>query len=270
MKNNQASKTNRLISTRAIKRMLCVGSLLLIVPTVNAFDWGGLLKGAMDSTSATASGENPGDSGVEALSVGEISSGLKEALDMGVDVAISLLGQTNGFMGNDKVRIELPEYADMAAQGLRAMGQGQYVDDFELTMNRAAEQAVTEVKDIFVEAISAMTIADAQQILQGPDDAATEYFRRVSGDSLRTRIKPVVAEATDRTGVTMAYKNMLSRADMFGGFVDPGSLDLDNYVTEKTLDGLFYMIAQEEKKIRENPLARSTDLLQKVFGAVQN
>jgi hypothetical protein len=136
-------------------------------------------------------------------------------------------------------------------------------------MNHAAERAVPEAAVIFGAAIRNMSIEDAQEILTGPDDAATQYFRTSTQAELTERMRPVVEEATAQTGVTSAYKNMTARAGGMTSLLPSDATDLDGYVTSKTLDGLFVMIAEEEKKIRENPLARSTDLLKKVFGAYQ-
>lgn len=135
-----------------------------------------------------------------------------------------------------------------------------------MTMNKAAEKAVPEAAEILADAIRNMSIDDAMNILNGPDDAATQYFRKVSGVSLQNKFQPIVSEATDQTGVTAAYKNMINKATpLFGGFLEDSAVDLDQYVTDKSLDGLFKYIAQEEKNIRQDPSARTSDLLKKVF-----
>ena len=132
-------------------------------------------------------------------------------------------------------------------------------------MNRAAEQAVPATVEVFKEAISKMSVEDARKILTGPDDAATDYFRRTSGKALAKRIHPIVSEATGKAGVTSAYKKMVGKADFMGGLVQKEAPDLDGYVTDKALDGVFKLVAEEEKNIRENPVARTTELLKKVF-----
>jgi hypothetical protein len=212
----------------------------------------------------------------------DIAAGLKEALAKGTTHAINSLGRTDGFWGNAKVRIPLPGKLKQVGDLARQVGQGAKVDAFELSMNRAAEKAVPQVADIFGDAIRKMTLQDARGILTGGDHAATDFFRRVAGDALAARIHPIVAQATDRVGVTQRYK-ALTAADgksglggvlgSLGGLAgDSGDnkrnpLDLDDYVTAQTLDGLFTVIGEQEQSIRRNPAARTTDLLKKVFGS---
>ena len=204
---------------------------------------------------------------VSSLASDEIVSGLREALEKGVRTAVDLLGQTDGFLGNPKVRIPLPEHLQQISSGLRMLGQDQYADEFELTMNRAAEASVPEAKAIFMDAIRNMTIEDAQKILDGADDAATQYFRKVEEVRLRERVQPVIEQATAQAGVTNAYNELVKSLEFLGDVVDTQALDLNDYVASKALDGLFLMIAEEEKRIRENPVERTTDLLKKVFGS---
>jgi hypothetical protein len=203
------------------------------------------------------------------LSQSEVAAGLKEALAQGVETAIKSLGRTDGYLGNDLVRIPMPDYLDTLVQGVRAVGGDAYVDEFITTMNRAAEKAVPEAAEIFANAIRQMSIDDAKQILAGPDDAATQYFQRVAGPELVERFRPIVVYATESVGVTSAYKGMVGQAGpMLSMLGQPDAADLDGYVTNKAVDGLFTVIAQQEKQIRENPVARTTDLLKKVFGSV--
>ena len=216
---------------------------------------------ALDKGAGTTTG-SPGAS----LSQQEMTGGLKEALSVGVERAIKLLGKDGGFLNDKSVKIPLPGMLQKVESGLRVMGQGELADEFIATMNHAAERAVPEAASIFGDSIKQMSLQDAKGILQGPDDAATQYFRKNSGEKLAQAISPIVKQATEKAGVTSAYKNMVGQADMLGGLVGGSSLDLDKYVTDKTLDGLFLKLAEEEKRIRENPLARSTDLLKKVFG----
>jgi hypothetical protein len=207
----------------------------------------------------------------------DIAAGLKEALAKGTTNAINSLGRDGGFWNNSKVRIPLPGKLEQAGKLARQLGQGAKVDAFELSMNRAAEKAVPQVAQIFGDAIRKMTLSDARGILTGGDHAATDFFRRVAGDALTARIHPIVAKATDSVGVTQKYKSFTSGSaggelggllGSLGGKSDKGgsSLDLDNYVTSKTLDGLFTEIGAQEQSIRHNPGARTTDLLKKVFG----
>jgi hypothetical protein len=151
---------------------------------------------------------------------------------------------------------------------LRAVGQNQLADEFVATMNHAAEQAVPVAANVFAGAITNLTVDDAKSILTGPNDAATQYFRKTSGTQLHAQFLPIVQQATAKTGVTAAYKNLLQKAGPVASLLGKDAGDLDGYVTTKALDGLFKMVAAEEQKIRANPVARTTDLLQKVFGSV--
>ncbi len=210
-----------------------------------------------------------------ALPDSDVVGGLKEALATGTTRAIKQLGHTNGFWDNPAVRIPLPGRLRQAASLARKLGQGDKVDAFQLSMNRAAEKAVPEVADLFGDAIRQMTLKDARGILNGGDHAATDYFRRVAGPRLAERIHPIVARATDSVGVTQRYKALMSGSEggtlgtamsllnRSGGAKD---LDLDTYVTNQALNGLFKTIGDEEKDIRNNPAARTTALLKKVFG----
>jgi len=217
------------------------------------------------------------------LPTGEIAAGLKEALAQSTTAAISSLGRSGGFWDNASVRIPLPGKLAQVGKLARQLGQGARVDAFELSLNRAAEQAVPQVAGIFGDAIRRMTLADARGILTGGDHAATDYFRRVAGAALTARIEPIVAKATDSVGVTRQYKALtsgtaggglgsaLGSLGALGGGHPAGaggsSLNLDDYVTAKTLDGLFTSIGEQEQSIRQNPAARSTALLKKVFGS---
>lgn len=237
-------------------------------------------SGQLDSLLKQLKHAGHGTTGAAAnLPSSDIAAGLKEALAKGTTNAINSLGRTNGFWGNAKVRIPLPGKLEQAGQLARQLGQGAKVDAFELSMNRAAEKAVPQVADIFGEAIRKMTLEDARGILTGGDHAATDFFRRVAGDALAARIRPIVADATDRVGATKKYKALVAGGGGLGGVLGSlGSLggkergkgspfDLDDYVTARTLDGLFTMIGEQEQSIRRNPAARTTDLLKKVFGS---
>lgn len=205
--------------------------------------------------------------GVSALPVEELTRGLKEALAQGTEKAIKNLGTTNGFLGNASVKIPMPQKFQQIESGLRAMKQDKYADEFISTMNHAAEAAVPEASPIIGDAIREMTVADAQSLLNGPDDGATQYFRKVSEKRLKEKMLPIVKEATQKAGVTAAYKNLTSKAGFMASFVQKEGLDVDQYVTDRAFDGIFKMIAVEEKEIRKNPQARGTDLLKKVFGS---
>lgn len=242
-----------------------IAGLLLSIPGLQA-GWQDYLKpmgDVLNKSTAPATGTAAGS-----LTQQEMTGGLKEALSVGVQRAIELLGREGGYLQDKSVRIPLPGVLEKAESGMRMLGQGELVDEFITTMNRAAEQAVPEAASIFADAIRDMTLQDAQGILQGPDDAATQYFRESSGERLAQAIAPIVSEATERAGVTSAYKRMAENAGALGGLMGGSALDLDRYVTDKTLDGLFFKLAEEEKQIRQNPVARSSDLLKKVFGSL--
>ncbi len=223
-------------------------------------DWKNLLESFVGGGS---------ESGPAALSNQDIVAGLKEALDQGAQRAVGALGQTDGFLSDARVRIPMPPELESVESALRTLKQDRYADEFILTMNRAAEAAVPEASAILGDAIRQMTVDDAKQILNGPDDAATQYFRRVGEERLTTRMRPIVSDATSRTGVTSSYKTFMDKAGFAAKLVGAENVDIDGYVTERALGGLFLLIAEEEKRIRENPLARSTDLLKKVFGSRQ-
>lgn len=202
------------------------------------------------------------------LSDADIADGLREALAVGAERAVDILGRQGGFLQDPQVHIPLPKTLQTAAKGLRLLGQGQLADDFETTMNRAAEQAIPQTLQIVKDTVREMTWQDVRGILNGGDDSATQFLREHAGERLRQAVRPVVAEATDRSGATAAYKRLVSRlGDGLGGLAASDALDLDSYVTEKALDGLFLKLAAEEREIRRNPVARSTDLLKKVFGS---
>lgn len=201
----------------------------------------------------------------------EIIAGLKAALDKGVDHAVAQLGRDGGFFQNVEVRIPVPESLQPVERALRTVGQGALVDEFQLAINRAAEKAVPEAVSVLVNSIRQMTFADAEQILRGHETAATDFFRRTSQTSLSERFLPIVREATARTGVTAAYKRMTENplaAVAAQAVLGRQSVDLDAYVTNRALDGLFLKIAEQERLIRENPAERTTEILRKVFGSV--
>jgi len=213
---------------------------------------------------------------LNALSQDQMIGGLKEALGRACKNAVSQLGRDGGFLTNLNVRIPMPEKLRTVEKTLRTLKQGKLADDFVRSMNNAAEKAVPEAATVFSDAIKQMTITDAKAILTGTNNAATQYFRRVTETNLFTRFYPVVTNVTQQVGVTAYYKRMTAQSGsgsslggLFGAksLIKTEDLDLDKYVTGKALDGLFKTVAEEERRIRENPVARTTDLLQKVFGA---
>jgi Protein of unknown function (DUF4197) len=193
-----------------------------------------------------------------------IASGLKEALQVGTEHAVKATGSPDGYFRNQAIKILMPEQLQVVEKGLRAVGYGPQVDEFVLSMNRAAERAAPAAKPIFWDAITAMSIADARQILGGGPTAATEYFQAKTTDKLTTAFQPIVAQAMNEVGVTRQYQDLVGRFQAIP-FAKSTAFDLDHYVVSKALAGLFYMVGEEEKKIRTNPAARATALLKEVF-----
>jgi hypothetical protein len=205
--------------------------------------------------------------GLDAISTGDASAGVKEALAKGADYAVSSLGVRNGFLGNSKVKIPLPGYLDKAEKGLRMFGMGKQADQLIETMNHAAESAVAEAKPILVDSIKKMSVQDAKGILTGGEDSVTQFFKRSSSEQLTQKFMPIVKNATRKLQLAEQYNAFAGKAAS-AGLVDKKDADIDSYVTQKAMDGLFLMIAEEEKKLRSNPLGAGSDLLKKVFGAL--
>lgn len=193
------------------------------------------------------------------------AAGIKEALAVGTERAVASLGRKDGYFGNNAVKILMPSSLQKVAEVARVAGYQRQVDEFILSMNRAAEAAAPLAANIFGDAIRAMTLDDARAIVAGGDTAATDFFKRKTNDKLYAAFKPVVSKKVDEVGSTRAYKAMIGQYDSVP-MMGKQSLDLDHYVTQKSLDGLFIVLGQEEKKIRTNPAARSTELLKSVFG----
>jgi hypothetical protein len=251
------------MNRQPLNKFLVLILSLICLPrlSVNA-SWLDILN-PKSSTGTTAVAAAP----LAALSQTEVANGLKQALSKGVNHAITSLGKEGGFLDNAAVKIPMPPQLHQVESALRAVGQGKMADEFVATMNHAAEQAVPVAAHVFAGAITNMTVDDAKAILTGPDDAATQYFRKTSDKQLYEQFLPIVKEATAKAGVTASYKNLLQQAGPAASFLGKDAGDLDGYVTKKSLDGLFKMVAVEEKQIRENPAARTTDLLKKVFGS---
>jgi len=233
------------------------------------------LKGALNSFGGS---DILQQKAISSLSNSDMIDGLKEALANGVESAINTLGKKDGFLSNQLVKIPMPDSVQSMESIALKMGQGQYIDRFVASMNHAAEDAVPDASKILGDAIRDMSVEDAANIVNGPDDAATQYFKQFSSEKLKSTFLPVVQQATDKAGVTSAYKGVVNQGSgMLNQFTSgmgipsmgdsvKDSLDLDQYITDQTLEGLFTYIAIEEKRIRDNPTARTTDLLKKVFG----
>jgi hypothetical protein len=218
------------------------------------------VKSAVESQqtgSSTSQGSN--------LSASEVTSGLKAALDKAAKTAVSSLGVKDGYLGNADVKIPMPGTLAKVESALRLVGQTSLADSFVTSMNRAAEQAVPETLNILGNAVKNMSIADAKGILNGGDTAATDFFKRTSDNALIEKIKPIVSAAMARVNVTQNYQKMTAAASAAGAGTK--DYDLDGYVTRKSLDGLYLMMEREEANIRQNPVARTSDILKKVFGS---
>jgi hypothetical protein len=205
---------------------------------------------------------------LEDLSAKEAGGGIREALTQGADAAVDQLGKRDGFFGNPSVRIPLPDKLQRAADLMRRFGMGDYADELELAMNRAAEAAVPEARDILIGAVRQMTFADAKSILTGGDDAATQYFKRTTSARLGAKFRPIVQRS-------MATVDLAQKYDRFAGsaarlnLIPEEDASIDAYVTNKALDGLYRIIAEEEKKIRADPLGAAGNLAKKVFSLIR-
>lgn len=254
---------------------ILIAALINQASGADFFERLGFGKKKSSETTAEA-GKQPDLSG---LTEAQVVAGLKEALGKGVEASVARLGKEDGFLKDIAVRIPMPEKLQKVERVLRTARQDRLADEFVTTMNRAAEKAVPQAAAVLGDALKQMTLTDAKAILVGTNNAATAYFRRTSETNLQARFLPIVREATEQAGVTRVYKQMLDKArgGSFGNFGSLGAdllgggddgMDLDAYVTSKSLDGLFVKIAEEEKRVRESAAARTTDLLQKVFGVL--
>ncbi|MET3456674.1 MULTISPECIES: DUF4197 domain-containing protein [Pseudomonas] len=207
-----------------------------------------------------------------ALSLGDLSQqdatgGLKDALTQGAQVAVKQLGTPGGFSNNPEVKIELPGKLGKVASKMKAFGMGEQVDQLETSMNQAAEAAVVQAQPILVNAVKNMSVSDAKGILSGGNDSATQYLNKSSREQIRAKFLPIVKQATDKVGLAQKYNAFAGQAATFG-VLDAKSANIENYVTEQALDGLFEMIGKQEATIRQNPAAAATSLAKKVFGTL--
>lgn len=202
------------------------------------------------------------------LTTAEVVQGLKEALIKGISTGSDLASQLDGYFKNPEIKIPFPPEVKKVEDRLRQLGLGNEVDKFVMTLNRGAEDAAKEAKPIFIEAIRSMTIQDAWAILKGEPDAATQYLKRTTSGLLKEKFKPVIQNSLNRVNATRYYSDIVTRYNQIP-FVTKVNPDLDDYATDKAIEGLFVMIAKEEKNIRANPVARTTEILRKVFGAQQ-
>lgn len=245
--------------------VLVVGSCIALFANSAHADWWATAKDMMSSDvvqdAARSSGERVD---VSNLSIADISSGLKEALRVGTGHVVGQLGATDGFHLDPKVHIELPSVLGRVEKTLATIGMGDLTQDLELRLNRAAEAATPKAKALFVDAISEMTFDDAQKILSGSNDSATQYLRGKMGPALSKEMAPLVDRALLDVGAVQAYDLVIGKYQDIP-FVPDLKADLKGYVVDKAMEGIFYYVAIEEAKIRQNPAARTTELLKKVF-----
>lgn len=240
--------------------VLVIGALVACAASGQMPRLDDVLKGAGTLPGMPAAGSSAGTADDKTN-----AAGIKEALAVGTERAVGSLSQVNGYFGNAAVKILMPSSIQKVADVARMAGFQKQVDEFILSMNRAAEAAAPQAARYFGDAIRDMTLEDVRGILTGGDTAATDFFRRKTHDKLYAAFKPIVSQKVGEVGATRAYKDMMGRYESVP-MMGKQSLDLDDYVTNKSLDGLFYMVGEEEKKIRTNPAARTTDLLKTVFG----
>ncbi|MGA0023790.1 MAG: DUF4197 domain-containing protein [Burkholderiales bacterium] len=210
----------------------------------------------------------PAAAGIADISNADAVSGLRQALTDGSAAAVKLLGQENGYFANAKVKIPLPPALKKVESGLRMFGMKKKADELVLSMNRAAEAAAPEAKQLLVDAVKKMSVQDAKGILTGGDTAATEYFKRTTSAQLTQRFLPIVKKATDRVGLAQQYNNLAGQGVQLG-LIKKENASIESYVTQKALDGLYLMIAEQEKSFRQNPVGAASNIVKKVFGALR-
>ena len=242
----------------------CILMALLLPFSVSASKWKDAL-GAVQQATQQQGGAAPT---LASLSNSDIAAGLKAALSQGTRTAVASLGRNDGFWGNAAARIPMPKPIRKFESLVRGAGMGGSIDQFHLSLNRAAEQAVPVAADVFGDAVQKLTLDDVRGILTGPRDSATQYFKRTTTEKLTAKFRPIVSRATANVGVAQSYKQMVSAAGPFAASLGASS-DLDGFVTSKALDSLFVQVAAEEARIRDNPAARTSDIMKRVFAAAK-
>jgi len=202
------------------------------------------------------------------LSNSEVTRGLKDALIQGAGKAVAELGKDNGFLENPKVKIPLPDHLQRAEKTLRFLGMGKQADELVLRMNRAAEAAVPHARELLVNSVKQMSITDAKTILTGSEDAATQYFRKTTSTPLAQKFLPIVQDAMKDVSLAKQYNEVAKLGQRYG-LVGKEQATLEDYITQKTLDGVYVMMAEEEKKIRKDPVKAGSEWVKKVFGAIK-
>jgi hypothetical protein len=243
--------------------MKAARSLVLVCLLTFAWTW---LSGCASLQDGTLGGVIDDVAGSGALDEETVVAGLKEALRIGTERTVDQTARQDGYLGNPLIRIPIPDQLNSVTSTLRQFGGGGYVDELETGMNRAAELAAAEAVSVFWDAITSMTISDAFTVLQGDSTAATEYFRARTWRTLDQRYRPIVKLKMDEVGLSRIYGQVLDIYDTLPLTSKPELVDLEQYVTDQALTGLFTVLAQEEQRIRSDPIARTTDLLRRVFG----
>lgn len=268
---------------RNISQSILLAFVALVASPAHAIDFGDLInkelgtlgkpvpqKSEPDASSNTpaATGAAKSAANLASFSNSDQVTSLKQALIQGAETAVSSLSKENGYLGNNKVRIPLPENLQKADGLLRKFGMGKYADDLTTSINRAAETAAPEAKDILVGAVNKMSVDDAKGILTGGSDAATKYFRKNTEAALAGKFKPIVTTSMQKVRLAEAYDQFAEKGGKFG-LVDKRDSKMDDYITRKAMDGLFLMIAEQEKAIRANPLEATGNLAKKIFSAIK-
>jgi hypothetical protein len=252
-----------------MKKTLIMAMLAAYASQTSALDLGNLADKVTKAAGAagTSSASTGSTSGVSAITDTEASGGLKEALTQGIGKAVASLGATDGFMGNKEVKIPLPSSLQKIQKGMKLVGMGKQSDELVLKMNRAAEAAVPEAKALLVDSVKKMSLTDAKAILTGPQDAATQYFKKTTSAQMAEKFLPIVTKATENVKLADSYNKYAELGSKFG-VVKKEDANINQYVTQKALDGMYLMIAKEEAAIRKDPLGQASSLLKKVFGSV--
>lgn len=245
--------------------------VLLVAATLaggaSALDLNEMLKGVLEKPATTQTTPSTTKSAIDALTPTEMNAGLKEALTRGAEAAVAQLGKQDGFFGDPKLRIPLPENLKKVDKLMRTFGMGKQADELILSMNRAAEAAVPEAKTLLVNAVKDMSVEDAKGILTGGNQAATDFFRKKTETALSEKFLPMVKTATDKVGLAKTYNKYAGLASRFK-IVKEDQASIENYVTKQSLDRLYKVIGEQERAIRTNPIQYGSELLKKVFGAV--
>ncbi len=236
--------------------------------TINMTRILGVLLAIVITAVITVMPGQPAAAGLGDISNADAASGLKQALTDGSATAVKLLGAENGYLNNPKVKIPLPPSVQKIESGLRMMGMKKQADELVLSMNRAAEAAAPEARQLLTDAVKKMSVEDAKGILTGGDTAATEYFKRTTQTQLTQRFLPIVKKATDRVGLAQQYNSLAGQGAALG-LVKQDDASIETYVTRKALDGLYLTIAEQEKSFRQNPVGATSNIVKKVFGALQ-